>query len=95
MGKQKSPIMIIGEGPTEFYYFNSLKDILRGVQIEPEEPKHSNLKELERKIKDGIKNGYAKIFCVIDMDNKTNPTELQNYQALKQRYYAPIVRPKA
>lgn len=30
MATQKKPIMIIGEGPTEFYYLNSLKDILHG-----------------------------------------------------------------
>jgi hypothetical protein len=28
MGKLKNATLILGEGPTEFYYFNSLRDVL-------------------------------------------------------------------
>lgn len=60
MATQKKPIMIIGEGPTEFYYLNSLKDILHGVRIEPSIPKHSSLEEFAKRIENGIKSGYEK-----------------------------------
>lgn len=94
MGKQKQPIVIIGEGPTEFYYFNSLKDRFRGLQIEPTIPKHSNLKELEAKIAECIAKGYAKIYCVVDMDNKVEGSEREQYLRLKSRYAQPISKPK-
>lgn len=95
MGKQKQPIMIIGEGITEFYYFNSLKDRFRDIQIEPTFPKHStSIKELGNKIEEGIANGYAKIYCVIDMDNKDKAKEKEQYLNLKQKYSKPIDKPK-
>ncbi len=95
MGKQKQPIMIIGEGITEFYYFNSLKDKFRGFQIEPTYPRHStDIREIYDKIEEGIANGYSKIFCVIDMDNKESAKEKQQYLKLKQRYSKPIVKPR-
>lgn len=95
MGKQKQPIMIIGEGITEFYYFNSLKDRFRDIQIEPTFPKHStSIKELGNKIEEGIVNGYAKIYCVIDMDNKEKDKEKVQYLNLKQKYSKPIDKPK-
>lgn len=82
--------MIIGEGPTEYYYFNSLKDRFRDLQIEPTIPKHTHMKELGRKIEECIAAGYAKIFCVIDMDNKGVPSESSLYQRLKEKYSKPV-----
>ena len=31
MGKQRNTILILGEGPTEFFYFKSLCDELKGL----------------------------------------------------------------
>ena len=67
MGKLKHSVLILGEGPTEFYYFNSLRDVVKGLTIKPDYPKHTSMKELEEKIDDGIKDGYDRIFCVIDI----------------------------
>lgn len=94
MGTLKQPTMIIGEGVTEFYYFNSLKNRMRSVQIEPTIPKHSSLKELERKIEEGVASGYAKILCVIDMDTKNNATEIAHYERLRKKYAIPINKPR-
>lgn len=90
MATQKKPIMIIGEGETEFYYLNSLKDILHGIRIEPTTPKHSSLEELSKRIEIGIQNGYDKILCIIDLDNKNNPKEAAKYSKLVQKYAKPI-----
>ena len=70
MAKQHNSILILGEGPTEFYYFHSLRDELRSINIKPDYPKHTSMKELELKIEEGITLNYSHIFCVTDMDNK-------------------------
>ena len=68
---RKQTTVIIGEGPTEFFYLNSLKDEFRQLQsIKPDTPKNTSLRELERSIESAIAIGYDRIFCLIDMDNK-------------------------
>jgi hypothetical protein len=68
---RKQTTVIIGEGPTEFFYLNSLKDEFRQLQsIKPDTPKNTSLRELERSIESAIAMGYDRIFCLIDMDNK-------------------------
>lgn len=93
MGKLKHSILILGEGPTEFYYFNSLRDIFKGITIKPDYPKHTSIKELEDKIKTGISD-YDHIFCVIDMDTKEEEPERTQYEKLKRKYEKPINKPK-
>ena len=66
MGKLRQTALVLGEGPTEFYYFKSLCDVFKGLTIKPDFPKHTNLTELEAKIKEGIALGYNRIFCIID-----------------------------
>lgn len=83
---------VIGEGITEKYYIQSLQDILE-IKPTPIKPKNSTLKELEISIKDCIKKGYGKIFCLIDKDNKINdgdPDHERNaaeYARLKRQYH--------
>lgn len=36
MGRQHKTTLILGEGPTEFYYFKSLSDVFKGLTIKPE-----------------------------------------------------------
>lgn len=84
MGKLKHSVLILGEGPTEFYYFNSLRDVVKGLTIKPDYPKHSSMKELEEKIEDGIKDGHDRIFCVVDMDTKDEEPESTQYARLKR-----------
>ncbi len=93
MGKQRQSALILGEGPTEFYYFQSLRDVYGNLVFEPGYPKHTSIKELEIKIKNGIAAGYSHIFCVIDMDTKEEGTnERKEYEGLKSRYSKPIVK---
>lgn len=94
MGKQRNTILILGEGPTEFFYFKSLCDELKGLTIKPDYPKHTSLKELEHKIEEGISLGYSHIFCVIDMDTKDREPERSQYARLKKKYASIIDKPK-
>lgn len=90
MGKLKHSVLILGEGPTEFYYFNSLRDIVKGLTVKPDYPKHTSIKELEEKIENGITDGYDRIFCVIDMDTKDVEPEHTQYARLKKKYAKPV-----
>lgn len=94
MGKLRQTALILGEGPTEFYYFKSLCDLFKRLTIKPDSPKHTNLTELEVKIKEGVALGYSHIFCIIDMDTKDKEPELSQYQKLKKKYAEPISKPK-
>jgi hypothetical protein len=94
MGKQRQTVLILGEGPTEFYYFKSLCDVYKHMTIKPDSPKHTNIKELEAKIKEGIGLGYSHIFCIIDMDTKDEEPERTQYEKLKNKYARPINIPK-
>ena len=94
MGKQRQTALILGEGPTEFFYFKSLCDVFKCLTIKPDYPKHTNLKELEAKIEEGIAMGYSYIFCIIDMDTKDKKPEDSQYIRLKAKYAEPINKPK-
>ena len=94
MGKLRQTALILGEGPTEFFYFKSLCDVFKRLTIKPDYPKHTSIKELELKIEEGISMGYNHIFCVIDMDTKDEEPERTQYQKLKAKYAKPINKPK-
>ena len=53
MGKLRQSALILGEGPTEFFYFKSLCDVFKRQTIKPDYPKHTNIKELDAKIAEG------------------------------------------
>ena len=94
MGKLRQTALILGEGETEFFYFKSLCDVFKHITIKPDYPKHTNLKELEKKIEEGIEMGYSHIFCIIDMDTKELEPERSQYQKMKAKYAEPINKPK-
>lgn len=94
MGNLRQAALILGEGPTEFFYFKSLCDVFKRVTIKPDYPKHTNIKELDAKIADGVVMGYSHIFCIIDMDTKDVEPERSQYQKLKAKYAKPINKPK-
>lgn len=94
MGKLRQTALILGEGPTEFFYFKSLCDVYKNITIKPDYPKHTSIKELELKIEEGITMGYSHIFCVIDMDTKETESERTQYAKLKAKYTKPINKPK-
>ena len=94
MGKLRQTALILGEGPTEFFYFKSLCDIFKNLTIKPDYPKHTSMKELEAKIADGVAMGYSHIFCIVDMDTKDVEPERSQYQKLKVKYAKSVAKPK-
>lgn len=86
-GKLNTTTLILGEGITEWYYIKSLQDVFKGLNFKPDYPKHSSLKELELKIEEGITKRYSRIFCLIDMDNKTNGDSKIKYEKFKEKYH--------
>lgn len=94
MGKLRQATLILGEGPTEFFFFKSLCDVFKRLTIKPDYPKHTNLKDLEAKIVEGVAMGYNHIFCIIDMDTKNEEPERSQYQKLRAKYAKPINKPK-
>lgn len=94
MGKLRQAALILGEGPTEFFYFKSLCDVFKRLTIKPDYPKHTSIKELDLKIAEGVAMGYSHIFCIIDMDTKDKEPERSQYQKLKAKYAKPIDKPK-
>lgn len=94
MGKLRQTALILGEGPTEFFYFKSLCDIFKSVTIKPDYPKHTSMKEFEAKIADGVAMGYNHIFCIVDMDTRDVEPERSQYQKLKVKYAKPVAKPK-
>ncbi len=94
MGNLRQSALVLGEGPTEFFYFKSLADVFKRLTIKPDYPKHTNIKELETKIAEGVTMGYSHILCVIDMDTKDEEPERSRYLKLKAKYAKPINKPK-
>ena len=94
MGKLRQTALILGEGPTEFFYFKSLCDVFKRLTIKPDYPKHTNIKELDAKIAEGVAMGYSHVFCIIDMDTKDIEPERSQYLKLKAKYAKPIAKPK-
>lgn len=92
----KETFIIIGEGPTEYFFLTSLKDEFRTLQnIEPQYPKHTSMAELELKIKNAIDQGYNHVYCMIDLDNKKEGKEKTDYVNLKKKYHGKhISKPK-
>ena len=86
MKQNRKNIVIIGEGLTEFYYFNSLRQSYRQLQIRPVYPHHaSSMEELELEIDKAVDDGCPYIVCVVDMDNKKDEKEKWAYERLKKR----------
>ncbi len=85
MGRLRQTVLILGEGPTEFFYFKSLCDVFKGLTIKPDNPKHTSIKELDLKIAEGMAMGYSHIFCIIDMDTKNEEPERSQYQNITVR----------
>lgn len=87
MGTKKA-IAVIGEGITEKFYIESLKG-KSPFDVRPQELgiKASSLKKLESTIKKAIKDGYDEVYCLIDMDNKSDGIQKDKYIALKRKYH--------
>ena len=92
--KLKNRVRIIGEGITEKHFLQSLRDDFPYVRsADFVELEHANnMTELEKRIDEAAQMGYAKVFCMIDMDNKNEGIEREKYLSLKRKYAKPIIK---
>lgn len=77
-------IAVIGEGPTEQYYLLSIQGLMP-ANVYPKVVK-DGMAYLTAKIEECIADGYDKIYCLIDMDNKSGKKEKAEYNAFLKRY---------
>lgn len=83
-------IAIIGEGETEWFYFDSLR-IARcfSFKVAPDFPQHSDIHHLLKLVESYIYKQYDYVACLFDMDRLHQyPTEMQLYQSAKRKYSA-------
>lgn len=65
---------IIGEGITEFFYFDGFrnveKDLLKkfNVTLKPDKPKHPDYSDIITKAQSLLAKEFDVVFCLIDMD---------------------------
>ena len=82
--KQGSGIAVIGEGPTEQYYLLSIQGLLP-VNVFPKIVKEG-MDYLIARVEECIAEGYDKIYCLIDMDNKSGQKAKAAYDNFLRQY---------
>lgn len=83
----KKSIAIIGEGETEWFYFDSLRVASRyPFRLAPDFPAHSDIDHLLKLSKAKMKEGYDYVVCLLDMDRLNSvPAEMKKYRVFKNR----------
>ena len=83
-------IAIIGEGETEWFYFDSLRVACRyPFKVAPDFPQHSDIKHILKLVESYLNKQYDFIVCLFDMDRLFQfPSEMQLYQQAKRKYTA-------
>jgi len=81
-------IAIIGEGETEWFYFESLRVACRyPFKVAPDFPRHSDVKHMVKLVDDCFDKGYDHIVCLFDMDRFLQiPSEMKQYQQAIKKY---------
>ena len=82
--RQGAGIAVIGEGPTEQYYLMSIQGLLP-VSVYPKVVK-DGMDYLVARVEQCIAEGYDRIYCLIDMDNKCGRKEKTAYEAFLRQY---------
>lgn len=81
----RKSIAIIGEGETEWFYFDSLRIAKRlPFKLSPELPSHPDIESMLRKAERCISEGYDRVVCIVDMDRfRMFPTDMQRYRQFR------------
>ena len=89
-GIVKKSIAIIGEGETEWFYFDSLRVACRyPFKVAPDFPQHSDIRHILKLVESYLNKEYDYIVCLFDMDRLLkHPSEMQLYQQSKKKYSA-------
>ena len=84
-------VAIIGEGETEWFYFDSLRITCRyPFKVAPDFPQHSDIKHILKLAESYLnKQQYDFIVCLFDMDRLLQqPSEMRLYANAKKKYGA-------
>lgn len=83
----RKSIAIIGEGETEWFYFESLRIARRyPFKLSPGFPQHADIEHILKLAKAKLAEHYDYVVCLIDMDRLyEKPAEMQKYQSFKNR----------
>lgn len=83
--RNRKSIAIIGEGETEWFYFDSLRIAKRlPFKLSPELPSHPDIESMLRKAERCISEGYDRVVCIVDMDRfRMFPTDMQRYRQFR------------
>lgn len=86
-GRINKSIAIIGEGETEWFYFDSLRIAKRyPFRLVPGMPSHSDFGHILSLADRYLKEKFDYVICLIDMDRmKQLPAEMTKYQAIKRK----------
>lgn len=85
-GTVNKSIAIIGEGETEWFYFDSLRIAKRyPFRLVPGLPSHSDISHMLSLADRYIRERFDYVICLIDMDRmKQVPADMAKYQAAKR-----------
>ena len=76
----KKSIAIIGEGLTEWMYFDHIRKIRRySFSLKPDLPKHANYMYVFAKAKELCAKGFDIAFCVLDIDTILRENTLEEF----------------
>ena len=83
----KKSIAIIGEGETEWWYFDTLRIACRyKFKVAPDFPQHSDIPHMAKLAEEYVKRDTDYVVCLVDMDRLLRvPTEMATYQKLKKK----------
>lgn len=83
----RKSLAIFGEGPTEWYYIDSLRIAKRyPFTMRPSLPQHADIKHMLAMAKQCLNEGFDEVVCLLDMDRlNSHPAEMQTYRTAKQQ----------
>ena len=83
----KKSIAIIGEGETEWWYFETLRIACRyKFKVAPDFPQHSDIPHMAKLAEDYVKRETDYVVCLVDMDRLLRvPAEMATYLQLKKK----------
>ncbi len=86
--KKRLSIAIIGEGETEWFYFESLRVAKRyPFKVAPALAQHADISHMVKLVDHFVKEEFDQVFCLLDMDRLLRvPKEMQIYQTAKRKY---------
>ncbi len=86
--KKRLSIAIIGEGETEWFYFESLRVAKRyPFKVAPALAQHADIGHMLKLVEHFVKDGFDQVFCLLDMDRLLRvPKEMQVYKNAKRKY---------